>query len=306
MTSIKRSILACALALVGSSAAHAQLVAGDLVLYFQNPTGTNGSNTLFVNLGAATTFRGATTGPNVANNISFLNINSALTSAFGGNWTTETTLHMGVAAARSNSSTLGASGGTVNGDPNRTVYVGQGRNAAGTVGQDNTVGYSGFSDAQLGTIAGGVIGMITSGTNNGLLGTGTSLVLAIGTSTIDDQNPFLVTPTNQGAAFTNFAGGVQQSEVSSGKPASIGTFGPVSNTEFALDLYRIVSVTGKTGQLSGDVAGTGSYEGTLTLDNAGNVSFVTIPEPSTYAMLGLGALLVGYVVRRKKAAAANS
>jgi len=146
--------------------------------------------------------------------------------------------------------------------------------------------------------------MINSGTTNGLSGSGSTLVLGVGSSFIDDRNPFLVTPTSQGTAFSNFAGGVQQSQASSGKPASIGTFGPVADVEFALDLYRIVSVTGKTGQLSGDVAGTGSYEGTLTLDNAGNVSFVTVPEPSTYAMIGLGALLVGYAVRRKKAAKA--
>lgn len=308
MTPIKKSLLACAVALVGSTAVQAQVFApGDLVLYFQNPTGTGSSNTLFVNLGhAPTTFRGAATGPDVANMINIVNINSQLTTAFGSGWASETTLHMGLAAARSNSATLGAGGGTVNGDPNRTIYVGQGRNSVGTVGASGTVGYSGFSDAQLGNAAGGIINMNLSGSNNGLTNAGSSLVLGVGTSTIDDQNPFLVSPTNQGVAFSIFGGGVQQATSSSGKPASIGTFGPVANVEFALDLYRIVSVTGKTGQLAGDVAGTGSYEGTMVLDSTGNVSFVTIPEPSTYAMFGLGALLIGYVVRRRKAARAQA
>jgi hypothetical protein len=38
----------------------------------------------------------------------------------------------------------------------------------------------------------------------------------------------------------------------------------------------------------------------MTLDNAGNVSFVTIPEPSTVALAGIGAVALGMFIRRRK------
>jgi hypothetical protein len=283
-----------------TSASALNFNAGDLVLFFQNPSGTGSANTIYVNLGSAITYRGAATGTDVANMLDIVNINSQLTTAFGAGWATETTLHAGLAAARSNNPTLGG-GGVVNGDPNRTVYISDQRNSVGTVGSAGSVGYSGYGDGPLGTASSDIIQMNlpydqldTNGTDD----PNQVEIVGVGSSNIDDQNPFLSVPNVQGNAFNAFPGGVQQSQSSSAKPALIGDFGPVSDVEFALDLYRIVSVTGKTGQLAGDVPGLGSYEGTVVLDNLGNVSFVTVPEPTTAALVGIG--LGALIMRRRR------
>ena len=274
---------------------------GDLVLFFQNPGGSTGSDqTLYVDLGnAATVFRGAATGADVANMVNITNIGSALSSAFGSNWATATTLYAGLAAARNNTSPAGS--GVTNGDGNSTVYVSQARSAVGTVGIASSSGYSGFNASGVQIIAGGIISM--NNTNPAIVGSlalGAAQQFSTGNVFLDEQNPFL-SPGVQGSAFTNISGGVQQA----GSASSFGTLDTVSNVEFALDLYRISATTGKTGELAGDQVGVGTFEGTLVVDNTGSVSYLTtsttaVPEPSTAGvlMLGLGGLMLAR--RRRK------
>jgi hypothetical protein len=47
--------------------------------------------------------------------------------------------------------------------------------------------------------------------------------------------------------------------------------------------------------------GAGTYDTTLTLDGTGQIS--AVPEPSTYALFGLGALLLAIIRRRRRATA---
>jgi hypothetical protein len=83
----------------------------------------------------------------------------------------------------------------------------------------------------------------------------------------------------QGNAFdNNFGGGVQQV----GASGAWGSFGGAGSVEFALDLYRILArAAGGTSQaapVSGQVAGelrVGSYEGTVTVNSSGQVSFIS-------------------------------
>lgn len=264
---------------------------GDLVLFFQS-----GTNTLYVDLGnAATVFRGAATGADVTSILNMININTELNAAFGAGWTTATDLYMGLAAFNG---TAANGNGLANGDPLRTLYVSQARDAAGSVGAANSAGYTVLGDTAMSTGATRMQSMISPFKN---AGTGT-LYLNTTASSIDDQNP--ISMGNQDTAFGIFAGGVQQVGTA-GLFAS--SFGEVSNVEFALDLYRIEArnnIAGQVGQ--GEALRTGTYEGTITLDSAGNVSFLSVPEPSTYAMVGLGLAAALFMIRRRKFAVLNS
>jgi len=58
-----------------------------------------------------------------------------------------------------------------------------------------------------------------------------------------------------------------------------------------LDLYQLSGAAG---------SGNGLLLGTFSITNSGNtVSFTPVPEPSTYAMVGLGAIAILFLARRK-------
>lgn len=287
-----------AITALSANAANSFYSAGDLMLYFQQE---GSSNTLYVDLGNVTTYRGAATGADVGNILNIININTQLNAAFGASWATETNLYMGVAGVvgTSQSSTV-----VTNGDPQRTLYVGASRNGAGTVGTANSTAY----DLSLA----GNVNMTTSASaiNNMMLpfadSTGANgynaaaIVSPTSVSAIDEQNPFL-SPGIQGDAFNaTFAGGVQQVGTATTFAAN---YGPASNVEFAVDLYRIQARNNLAGQVgNGEALRVGTYEGSFTLDGSGNVSFVNaVPEPSTYALFGSAALVIGFIaIRRRK------
>ena len=288
-----------AISALNASAANSSYAAGDLVLFFQK---FGGSNTVYADLGAATTYRGSATGPDVANSLNLVNLNSALTTAFG-SWTSLTDLYMGVAGVKSASTSTAA----VNGDPGRTIYVAQGRDTAGTVGSANSAGYTVVNSTSMTSGSNGIITMNSPfADSTGANGYNSAVIVsATSVSNIDDQNPFVngvASPGQQDTAFGIFGGGVQQV----GGTYS-GSFGPVTNAKFVLDLYRIPAVTTTSGQVGqGETARVGTYEGSFALDNSGNVSFVTsaVPEPSSYAMLAIAGAFVGYfVIRRRKSSA---
>lgn len=136
-----RALLAIAGAALLSSIAKASTPSfyspGDLVLYFQQE---NSNNTLYVDLGnTANVFRGAATGPDVSSMLNMININSDLTNAFGSSWASLTNLYMGTAGFQG---TNGTTNLLVNGDPSRTLYVGQSRDAVGNAGTANSTGYT--------------------------------------------------------------------------------------------------------------------------------------------------------------------
>ena len=110
---------------------------GDLILYFQKP---GDDDTIFVGLGnAATLYRGTAAGPTADRQaLNIVNIGATLTSAYGAGWATDTGIYVGLAAARSasTSQTLQA---IDNGDQKRTLYVSRPRTSVGTLGQINSV-----------------------------------------------------------------------------------------------------------------------------------------------------------------------
>lgn len=290
---MKPSINRCALLVAASSllaaypagAANSFYAAGDLVLFFQQ---AGGSNTVYANLGnAATQFRGASAGADsTTTRINFLDLNSTLTSAFGGGWASDPTVYAGLAGVYSTNNTSSA---LVNGDPYRTLYVSAPRDGVGTVGDANSTAWVISGNTAMTAAASGIQSMNNVFENN--YDTPATISLA-SISQIDDQNGFIA-PGIQAAAFDTFDGGIQQQ----GAASNFGSFGAADNVEFALDLYRILAKDTVPGQVAGEL-GTGSYEGTVTVGNNGMVSF--IPEPSALAFGGLAAGVL--VLRRRRRA----
>jgi len=240
---------------------------GDLVLAIQQQGGTN---TVYANLGsAATQFRGTATGADVANQVNFLDISAALTSAFGSGWATDPNIYVGAAGVWG---TDQYSVDLQDGDPSRTIYVSRSRDSVGTVGTANSAAWSMNSDGSMTTAA-----VQITQQNNAYAGNYATQVAVSPTdvSKIVNNNPFLI-PGTQGTAFQVFGGGVQQG----GLTGTIGTFGDAGTVKFALDLYRILGKTGVTGQVAGNLR-SGSFEGTLTLNSGGMVSFIAQGPPPT-------------------------
>lgn len=241
---------------------------GDLVLFFQRP-GSN--NTIYVSLGnAANLYRGSAAGPTADRQvINIINIDSALTTAFttfDGDWKDDTSIFAGLAAcwsASPNSTTH------LNGDPHRTLYTSQPRNTLGTPGSASSEAWD-FSTSGFSGPATNILAMNAKLESEYLT---QAAVSPLSISTIDDQNPIETAPGGillQPSAFGAFPGGVQQRS----SAGTLGTFGPVSQVKFALDLYRILPRISVAGQVTGPDK-TGSYEGTIVVGIDGNVSFIT-------------------------------
>jgi hypothetical protein len=245
---------------------------GDLILFFQKP---GDDDTIYVGLGsAATLYRGSAAGPTAdraATNI--VNINAALTEAYGSGWASDPDLYSGLIACRSS-----ATGTQVfDGDHTRTIYASRSRVAVGTLGSAGSAAWdftlSGASTAAAQQIV---------GFNNSFETKATTQVatLLLVDSLVDNQNPFISVPLGiQDTAFSGFPGGVQQR----GAASSFGAFGPVSNAEFLLDLWRITARPDDDtpGIEVPGVSRVGSYEGTIVVGADGNVSFVTTGGAST-------------------------
>jgi hypothetical protein len=150
---------------------------------------------------------------------------------------------------------------------------------------------------------------MTSGSTN-ILAVGNSLennattalgILDLGQTPYDEQNPFVSGGPGvliQGTAYGAFSGGIQD-QFESGSWGSLGGL----TVEGALDLYRIQAVNNAPGQYGlGNAVRTGEFQGTVVIDQSGNVSFVTtVPEPSSSLLLGVAAAGLGFIMRRRKA-----
>jgi hypothetical protein len=278
----------------------ASYVAGDLVLFFFQE---NGSQTVYVNLGQAYTYRGAAAGSQDATAVTNIlesrgstqsgaavtNLGTTLTNAFGASWASMTNLYAGLAAVRSASTSTTAT--AVNGDPSRTIYTSVANNLVDEPGGRVVPG-----NTDMTTIANNTISM-----NTKFLGTNDILQAGVADSFIDEQNPFFTSGILD-TAFGSLAGGVAQV----GTATSLGSFGDVSNVEFALDLHRILATNGGAGTITAGLDSEGNtiptrtstYEGTITINSSGVVGFSAVPEPSSVMLLGLGAGALAFRRRR--------
>lgn len=235
---------------------------GDLFLGFYS---TGSSTSYLVDLGAASNFRDFSG----TETLSLGNIGADLTSIYGNNWNTSSSVFWGVFGTDYNSS--------VNGDPTYTLYAGQAEGSVGTVGngyqEKSTATQAGPASkiSNMRSVASGL--NVTDSTNSGV-----AVIEANSTS-----GSFGGYVSNSG--FTNF----------SYFNSAMGEFGS-GTAGTAIDLFRMTPST------LGVNAPNGTYYGTFTIDNSGTVTFATpVPEPSTvYMALGLVAF-IGWRSRRRLA-----
>jgi hypothetical protein len=268
-TLLLTSALAYVLGSTSVSAQNETFAAGDLVLYFQK---FGDGDTVYANIGnAATLFRGTAAGPDASNRVNFLNINTALTSAFGAGWASDPDVYAGLAGVWGFSNTNIA---LQDGDPHRTLYISNSRTAVGTVGQPGSSVWDLFS-AGTGAMTSGATNIFTQNNVFEVSFNEAVVLVSTATSQIDNQNPF-INQEIQDNAFNTFAGGVQQR----GTTGSFDSFGAAGSVEFALDLYRILARNNIAGQVAGDLR-VGSYEGTVTVNSSGMVSFISQAAATT-------------------------
>ena len=287
---LSTAVLAAAGVALSASSAMAQnlnYAPGDIVLFFQQ---FGGSNTVALNVGAATTFRDTT-----SNILNIANIGAQLsngTTGFGASWYDSTSLWWGAAGVFNNST---SSSTVTNGDPGRTLYVSRNRNLVGTEGTASSTPWSVGSNTDMTTVANGIIGQ-----NNRMETQSVTAMLVEPTSTsnIDQQNLFNIsgTPTN---SFSVLASGGVQGDFGAG---SFGSFGGLT-AEGALDLYRILAVN-PSGTVETGTVRAGQFQGTFVIEQDGDVSYIVtdvvpVPEPATMvAGLALGA--VATLTRRRR------
>jgi hypothetical protein len=274
-----------AISLTAAHAQNSQHGLSDLVLTFQNTAGTGNDQTVTVALGnVSTVFRdgGAFTS---------INIGSTLSSTYGATWYDTSTLWAGAVGYRGDSTTTSQ---LLNLDPHQTVYVSKSR---------STVGTQGAANSSLAPIASGLGTALTSGINSvknqiEVNGTTKTFVQSTSASFIDDLNPFVSTGI-QNTAYDAIQDGVQ-GNFGAGNLGS-NVLGGSGTIELALDLYRIQTRNDVSGQYGfGAPVNEGSYLGTLTINQAGDVNFNAVPEPSTYALIALTGVLYFIVNKRRK------
>ncbi len=282
-------LAASGIAVASASAQNPGFAFGDLVLGFQATGGTGSTSYLVARIGQSGLLR------DEISNVSLLNLGSQLSAAFGTNWFDRTDLYMGVAAIGSNSE---FNGFFLNGDPDVTPYIGIPRQSVGL-------------DGSAGSFAPSLTAQQTQDAANGISAAhdlfetaGTSGVATIAKNfnlvDYDDQNP--IAAGVQGTAYNGvFSGGVQA-------VFGAGLFGSMGgvNAEAALDLYRIQRFNNIPGQFGeGLPTDVGTFEGTIVIDNSGQVGLVVapVPEPTTFGLLSAGVALAGLCRRRRAAQA---
>lgn len=243
---------------------------GDLLLFFQKRGETN---SILVSLGnAANLYRGSAAGPTADSQaVDIININSQLTTAFGAGWASDPDVYAGLIGCRDSST------GTqvFDGDQTRTLYASRSRADVGLPGASNSAPWDFTLSGASTTGATNAIAF----SNNFETNYNTQVAVSpVSQSKVDVYNPFLnVSLGIQGTAFNAFPGGVQQR----GSATTFAAFGPVTNPEFLLDLYRIAprEDSETVGEVSG-VRRLGTYEGTIAISSSGGVSFISRLVPA--------------------------
>lgn len=261
----------------------ATITFGDLLIGFR-VTGGQGAGTDLVvragpsvtNGGNATTFRDATS--SIA---SVVNIGSELTALYGSNWADRSDLFWGIVGVRSNSNTQSGAATNAGGDPGRTNYVTVGQTTLNPGTQTSTAPelLTGTARGDTANAINAINSLFSTTADNGL---GSAEAISLASTTLGGWTEQVVT----NSYFK--VGSSTEASSASGIDAT------------GLDLYRILHLN--TGATPTGTIGVGSYEGTFTINSAGDVSFGVgaVPEPSRMLLTGLG--LAGLLFRRRRSA----
>ena len=268
---------------------------GDLILGFQSKAGTGSDTNVMVNLGnTATVFRNANT--NSINLDNIVNVNAILTSTFGAGWFDNTNILWGAAGVWGNVN----EGNLQNGDPEQSIYMTKSRTAIGANEEIANSTVTTPSASNQTAASNNIIAL--NNTFESQAGSPSQFSL-LNSSSSNDWESFNVTngAFSQSNAFTAFVGGTQQ-RFGAGSYGTSNATGSPEAIEGALDLYRSQGQNNVSGQFAeGDTLRVGRFQGILTIDNAGNVDFLTtvVPEPSSALLLG-AASIIGLGIRRRR------
>jgi hypothetical protein len=258
---------------------------GDLIMGFQT-TGSGSGSYVLANLGQAGTIRDAATNQTL---LSGNTLQTVLNSQFGLEWFNRNDLYVGIFTVGNNDE---FSGFFVNGDPYNTLYVGAPRQSVGEAGSPASGGFLLTGQA----VQDAANGMFAAANIFEQAGTGAISTISATRSLVDYDNENPISGGVQGASWGGvFAGGTQA-------VFGPGVFGNLGGTaaEAALDLYRIQGVNDQAGQFGfGQPTGQSTYEGTIMIDNAGQVSLLVVPEPSVVGLLAVASGILGMTRRRR-------
>jgi len=125
-----------------------------------------------------------------------------------------------------------------------------------------------------------------------------SAFAALGDVTGGYNNQFSTSNSSVGFLETASAGTSYASYQPGGVNASGINWGVWSNTESLVNQNNYLDLYNVAGNGSAAAA---TAKGYFSIDNTGSVSYLAVPEPSTCAVLAVGALLMGVTNRRRKA-----
>jgi len=249
-------------AILGTSSARAQNP-GDLILGFEEPGSGGSSNVYEVDLGAISQFSSSKTFDLSA---------SDLSTEFGNSWASSSLLQFGVVGSTLSSGSLTLGSNTL---AAKTVFTSWNTFAAAPVEKSSQA-----------TEVSDVNALYNDVANVGTPTTGSTVSLpAVSTTTSDAGSFATIDKNNQQFGFgTGFA-------KSNLDYNSDGTTSAVDTA--TLDLYEVAQTSSGTAP--------GSLLGTLSLNSSGDLAFTAaaVPEPSSWALMGVGVLGLFWNLRRR-------
>ncbi|WP_395718920.1 PEP-CTERM sorting domain-containing protein [Prosthecobacter sp.] len=267
------SMLAVAgMTLFASRAGATTFLAGDLLLSFRASGGTGSDKNVVVNLGQAdTVYRDAT-----SNLTNIADIGSLLTTNYGSNWFNRADLFWGVAGVAQTDQFASP----IDGDPTRTNYLSRAQTSYNP-GVKTSTAWSVAGSTSRANIANNIT---TFAGNFDAFSNAVTNTAVLDATAGGSWNSF-----NNGSSTFGGVSGTIEGNFASGTGAT------------ALDLYRILNST--SGAVPSGLVGVGSWEGSFTINDSGQVGFAVavaaIPEPSRALLAGLG--LGGIAFRRRRA-----
>ena len=264
MKLIKLTTTVAAMAIAAAFAttsAHAQ-VAGDVILGFEEPGSGGSSNVYEVDLGSISQFSTSQT---------FDLSSSDLSTEFGSGWASSSLLQFGLIGDTESSSSLSLGSGTL---------------AAKTIITSWNTFATAPTEKSSQTTAASYIQSLYNDVGNATPSAGsTSSLPAVDTTVTDSSGFAYFNKTDHNFAFGT---GYATSDLDYNSDGS--TSAP---TSAVLDLYEVAQTSSGTAP--------GTLLGTFSLAGNGNLTYSpeAVPEPSSYALVGFGALVLVWNLRRR-------